>query len=151
MNKFFLLGMGALGVAGLTSVIVGRWKENGWAKSEPELEPEVDVNMDEPDDYPGEPQSSEKALRPDIPMVMDAPEGYSKENMDRLLEKLSDLEHDQWLHWTKYMLKSITEENIKRWERQIKTPYKDLSEKEKESDRVWARKVIKLFRDEGLL
>jgi len=32
---------------------------------------------------------------------------------------------------------------ITRWERQIKTPYKDLTEKEKDSDRVWADRVMK--------
>jgi len=33
-------------------------------------------------------------------------------------------------------------EAIKRWHRQIETPYADLSEKEKDSDREWADKVL---------
>lgn len=59
-----------------------------------------------------------------------------------LLEKLAELEHKQWAHWTKYMLDNLTEENIRRWRKQIETSYSKLSQKEKESDREWARKVI---------
>jgi hypothetical protein len=58
------------------------------------------------------------------------------------LEQLAELEHEQWAHWTRYMLDNLTEENIARWRRQIDTPYEELSEKEKESDRKWARKVL---------
>ena len=65
-------------------------------------------------------------------------------DIDNLIEKLAALEHEQWAHWTRYMLDNLTPENVQRWRRQIETPYKDLSEKEKESDRVWARKVMEL-------
>ena len=64
------------------------------------------------------------------------------------LEKLAALEHDQWAHWTAYMLNNLTDENINRWKRQIKTPYKELSEDEKEKDRVWARKVLGIMFEE---
>lgn len=64
--------------------------------------------------------------------------------MDKL-ERLAALEHQQWAHWTKYMLDNLTEENIQRWRKQIETPYKDLTEKEKESDREWARKVLEII------
>jgi hypothetical protein len=36
-------------------------------------------------------------------------------------------------------------ESIERWRRQIDTPYADLSEKEKDSDREWADKVMVLL------
>ena len=62
----------------------------------------------------------------------------------KILEELSDLEHKQWSHWTKYMLDNLTDENIDTWKKQIKTDYEDLSEKEKDSDREWARKVLKI-------
>lgn len=88
----------------------------------------------------------------------------SKDNSE-LLEKLADLEHQQWALWTRYMLDQLEEaigltfsefrvdnpnhpvtkkayENIDRWRRQIETPYSELSEKEKDSDREWARKVL---------
>lgn len=61
------------------------------------------------------------------------------------LEQLAALEHEQWAHWTQYMLNNLTSENIERWKRQIETPYSELSEKEKESDRKWARLVIELL------
>jgi hypothetical protein len=63
-----------------------------------------------------------------------------------LLEKLAALEHEQWAHWTEYMVKSVpvefSNEDIKRWRRQIETPYEELSEYEKDSDRRWASKVL---------
>lgn len=63
-------------------------------------------------------------------------------NDHNLLEALGEIEHIQWIHWTKYMLANLTPENIERWKRQVETVYPDLSEKEKESDREWARKVL---------
>lgn len=63
-----------------------------------------------------------------------------------ILEELSELEHIQWTKWTKHMLENLTPENVKKWKRQIKTPYAQLSEKEKESDREWARKILKIVK-----
>ena len=65
-----------------------------------------------------------------------------KKKEDALVEEIAPFEHKQWAHWTKYMLDNLTEENIARWRKQIDTEYKDLSEEEKESDRVWARKLL---------
>jgi len=62
-----------------------------------------------------------------------------------LRERLADLEHQQWAHWTNYMLDNLTPENIERWRRQVNTPYSELSEHEKSSDRVWADKVLELI------
>ena len=59
-----------------------------------------------------------------------------------LLEKLAELEHDQWAHWTRYMLDNLTPKNIERWLQQVATPYNMLTEAEKEADRIWARKMI---------
>jgi hypothetical protein len=59
-----------------------------------------------------------------------------------LLEVLSDLEHRQWAHWTRYMLDNYTPENVERWRLQVKTEYADLSEREKDSDRTWASTVL---------
>jgi uncharacterized protein with von Willebrand factor type A (vWA) domain len=62
-----------------------------------------------------------------------------------LFEKLAEIEHQRWAHWQKYMhSKGIRNEDgsltipaffVEQWERQIKTPYSELSEKEKDSDR----------------
>ena len=65
-----------------------------------------------------------------------------------LLEKLAELEHQQWAHWTKYMLENSTPENIERWKKQIDTPYKKLQNREKVSDREWALKALEIFKEE---
>ena len=61
-----------------------------------------------------------------------------------LREKLAELEHKQWAHWTEYMLANMSSENQKRWFKQVKLSYQDLSEKEKDSDREWADKVLSI-------
>jgi hypothetical protein len=66
------------------------------------------------------------------------------ENME-IIEELADLEHEQWGHWTEYMLDNLTDINIKKWKKQIKTSYSELSEKEKDSDREWAEKVLNII------
>lgn len=62
-----------------------------------------------------------------------------------LLEKLADLEHRQWYHLINY-LNSLGEEGreskLKDYELLTRIDYEDLTEKEKEKDREWARKVI---------
>jgi hypothetical protein len=63
-----------------------------------------------------------------------------------LLEELAAHEHDQWVHWTTFMLANLTPENITRWQHQVQTPYSGLSEKEKESDRAWARHALAIIR-----
>jgi len=61
-----------------------------------------------------------------------------------MLEDVAALEHEQWAHWTRYMLDNLTPENVARWRRQIATPYAELSDTEKMSDREWASRVIRL-------
>lgn len=65
--------------------------------------------------------------------------------MNKLKEELAELEHVQWACWTSYFLDNLTEENMLRWRRQIKTPYVDLTEKEKDSDREWAERVMEIL------
>ena len=82
--------------------------------------------------------------------------------MENLLEDLAELEHQQWAHWTKYMLDRLDElgdkvddkgklgavfdyvEQELNWRRQITTPYSELTEKEKDSDRSWASKSLEI-------
>jgi len=69
-----------------------------------------------------------------------------KENKS-LREELAELEHEQWAHWTRYMLDNLTHQNKIRWAVQLATPYSQLSEKEKDSDRIWADKVLEIFKE----
>ena len=64
------------------------------------------------------------------------------------VERLAALEHEQWAHWTDYMLANSSPENVKRWVLQCAKPYDELSETEKRSDRDWALKVIKVLQRE---
>jgi len=65
---------------------------------------------------------------------------------ETIREKLAELEHKQWSHWMKYLLlERHDDKHRETWLWQMKTPYDDLSEKEKDSDRRWADKVIKLI------
>lgn len=67
-----------------------------------------------------------------------------------IMEKLAAKEHERWSDWQRYCHKcghhnpdgSITLDagTVARWERQINTPYEDLSEAEKESDREQVRR-----------
>ena len=65
-------------------------------------------------------------------------------------ETLAALEHEQWAHWTKHLLDTLCDRyalpaddpEIRRWRQLIQTPYADLSEHSKASDRVWAQKAL---------
>lgn len=62
-----------------------------------------------------------------------------------LFEMLANLEHDRWARWQRYLHSRCTRnpdgsltipaESVAHWERQIETPYWELSERERDSDR----------------
>lgn len=64
-------------------------------------------------------------------------------NNNELIEKLADIEHQRWADWQEWCHKVLRENNpspeigdvLERWDRQIETPYRELSELEKQSDR----------------
>lgn len=68
-----------------------------------------------------------------------------------LIEKLSELEHEQWMRWSQAIAsrESISNERFERWKLLWKE-YKELTEEEKEQDRVWARKVLWIFEELNL-
>ncbi|MDO5849286.1 MAG: hypothetical protein Q4P18_07110 [Methanobrevibacter sp.] len=89
---------------------------------------------------------------------------------DFLIEELAELEHEQWIEWSKSIAKDMDklldianiasvynyttdeqgkliikqDERLERW-KTLWIPYNDLDEKIKESDRVYARKVFELI------
>ncbi|WP_330633746.1 hypothetical protein [Halocatena halophila] len=71
---------------------------------------------------------------------------------DELIEALSGLEHRQWMSWSRYVADhhDIPEELEDRWE-QNWMAYSELSEGEKEKDRKWAREVIAVLDDYGVV
>jgi hypothetical protein len=72
-------------------------------------------------------------------------------SLKSVLESIADIEHRQWESWAKNIVKTekISPERVKRWEK-LFVPYGELSEEEKDKDREWARKVIKIVRREKL-
>ena len=75
--------------------------------------------------------------------------------MSDLREELADLEHQQWSGWMDYLFSKayfnddgeamLSLESIERWNRQRTTPYAQLSEAEKNSDRAEADKVLMIM------
>ena len=62
-----------------------------------------------------------------------------------LREKIAEIEHKQWVHWTRYFLNNLTPENLERWKRQCDTPYSELTKIEKDADRRWADQILALI------
>lgn len=80
-----------------------------------------------------------------------------------LIEKLSELEHDQWSSWARAikqelvqirnhldcknygLAKEVLTERIRKWDENL-YEYKFLYEPIKEKDRVWARKALEILR-----
>jgi len=66
---------------------------------------------------------------------------------ETLKEQLARLEHEQWVCWMEYMFKNLNKECIARWRRKMATPYHELTEEEKESDREWAGKALNIINE----
>lgn len=79
-------------------------------------------------------------------------------------EKLAALAHESWSGWMQYLFNRtqrssrlapghecvISHEDAKRWQRQMNTPYADLPESEKASDRAEADKMLAVLQAECL-
>lgn len=65
-----------------------------------------------------------------------------------LIEKLAALEHEQWMCWSKNIAKTelLRYKRLDRWKK-LWVPYKQLTEEEKEQDRIWARRVLKIIEE----
>lgn len=69
-------------------------------------------------------------------------------------EGLAAYAHDAWSRWMRYLFEQTVETDrgcviptdlVERWKRQMDTPYADLSEGEKESDRQEAIRIMRIF------
>jgi len=79
----------------------------------------------------------------------------NKEIVKEFIEKGADLEHDRWARWQKYVHSlckknkdgslTIPKERVERWEKEIATPYSELTEELKEYDRKETRNYIPLL------
>lgn len=68
-----------------------------------------------------------------------------------LIEKLATIAHESWSGWMKYLFgltyrqhdgERIPVALVKRWKRQMETPYERLPEDERPSDRVEAKRFL---------
>lgn len=70
---------------------------------------------------------------------------------DELREQLAALAHEQWTGWMQHLYsrclvyRTISQDDWDRWARQMATPYANLSEAEKDSDRKEADRVLALL------
>jgi len=64
-----------------------------------------------------------------------------------ILERLAELEHCQWLQWSKNIAETenISPERLERWKKLWK-PYAELTETEKDHDRNWAFWALELIK-----
>lgn len=77
------------------------------------------------------------------------------QQMGALLESLAAVEHERWSHWQRYLHSKclpaedgslvIPGELVARWSEQMSTPYDELTEREKESDREQVRHYLPLI------
>jgi hypothetical protein len=75
-----------------------------------------------------------------------------KARLFSIIDELADLEHERWCHWQRYMHSKcerlpdgslvIPPDLVDQWERQINTPYSELTEREKSSDREQVQKYL---------
>ena len=80
-----------------------------------------------------------------------------QQRLGELLEALAALEHERWSHWQRYMHGKCTArddgslvipaELVSRWERLMATPDRELTEREKESDREQVLRYMPLIVD----
>ena len=76
--------------------------------------------------------------------------------LEAAVEKLAALEHERWAHWQRYVPSVgewqsdgslvIAPDLVARWERQIATPYANLTEAERESDREQVRRYLPVLK-----
>ena len=92
-------------------------------------------------------QDLARAIRDKIKETLNFKLPKEKEQKSDLREKLAELEHKQWIHWAKNILKSenISQERRERWEKYF-CEYRNLPETVKEQDRIWADNVLEIFK-----
>lgn len=72
--------------------------------------------------------------------------------LEGIVEDLAAIEHERWTHWQRYLHEKgvrqpdgsliLPAELVSRWDIQIETPYADLSEAGKESDREQVQRYL---------
>lgn len=145
--------------------------ERAMTEGEAEIAAELDKMFDELDrvegggwDWPTEfREYFDKTLKPKKPtmgnldreLLVDfirkveavAVESY-KRSLVKKREALAELEHDQWIAWSKDIAatETITPARLERW-KVLWGAYSELTEAQKDQDREWADKVLSIIKD----
>jgi hypothetical protein len=69
---------------------------------------------------------------------------------DDLVEALAKIEHEQWMHWSQAVAADIADATRVKWQRSW-VDYAELRDDSKETDRLWARRVVTLLRQRELI
>ena len=82
---------------------------------------------------------------------------HFERRLEGILEDLAKIEHERWSHWQRYMHSKCVQQSdgsllipsdlVSQWERQIATPYSELTEREKDSDREQVKKYLPTILD----
>ena len=83
-------------------------------------------------------ESDNAILERDHEAMVEAANGTNNE----LMERLADIEHQRWSAWMDYQCRNGSYGAWNRWMKKATIPYSQLSEQEKESDRVEVRKTL---------
>lgn len=75
--------------------------------------------------------------------------------LEALTDELAAVEHERWAHWQRYLHSKgvrqsdgsilIPAELVARWDTQLATPFANLTDKEKDSDREQVRKYLPII------
>ncbi len=69
---------------------------------------------------------------------------------EEIREGLAKLEHDQWVEWSKAVAPEVSPERRERWKK-LWITYSELTEEQKDQDRVWADKSIADLDSQGVV
>ena len=69
----------------------------------------------------------------------------------KLREQLAELEHKQWVSWSQSIAGAevLSPERLAKWKK-LWIPYSQLTERQKDQDRMWADKCLSLLHGEEL-
>lgn len=56
------------------------------------------------------------------------------------IERLAEIQHQQWQYWASWILDNQDVSEDLRWRELLRTDYRDLSERDKNADREWAKR-----------
>jgi hypothetical protein len=87
-----------------------------------------------------------RSYRPSLPPI--DWEAERKRRRNELIEKLANLEHEQWCYWTHQLVSAgrIPDWLVVKW-KQSWVPYAELTEEAKELDRTWARRALEIMEE----